>query len=66
MNYNYNFRIELAPMEILFGAKSIGKVYLQTTFSLDLTRFRRQKFSSLHWETFVMKSTHLLESLLSS
>ena len=35
MDCNYPFPIDLAPNEILFGDKSIGKVQLQSKFVLD-------------------------------
>ena len=36
LDCNYRFPTDLAPNRILFGARSVGKVYLQSKFGLIL------------------------------
>ena len=42
LDCNYTFPIDLVPNRITFGAKSIGKMLLQTKFFYDLTRFEME------------------------
>ena len=44
-NFNYASPIELATKKIVFGAKAIGKVYLQFKFEFDLSSFKIRFFS---------------------